>query len=163
MTGPEITVAASDMCFGCGKQNPCGLKLEFTWDGKVAKSEFTPTEIHQGWKGIIHGGILTSLLDEAMAYAAYYENAGGVTAAMETRFKHPVLIGQPLIITAWVSNKTRRFADTEATLTLEDGTTVTTAKATQYLSSEIILPSDRAMGEELPTDMAMGEELTADD
>ena len=143
MTGPEITVAASELCFGCGKQNPCGLKLEFKWDGKVVKSEFTPTELHQGWKGIIHGGILTALLDEAMAYAACYENVGGVTAAVETRFKHPVSIGEPLTITAWVSSKTRRFAETEATLTLKDGTTVTTAKAKQYLSSKVIIPTDR--------------------
>jgi len=143
MTGPELTVAASDLCFGCGKRNPCGLKLEFKWDGKVVKSEFTPTELHQGWQGIIHGGILSSLLDEAMAYAAYYENVGGVTAAMETRFKRPVSIGEPLTITAWVSNKTKRFAETEATLTLKDGTTVTTAKAKQYLSSKIIIPADR--------------------
>ena len=143
MTGPEITVAASELCFGCGKQNHCGLKLEFEWDGKMVKSEFTPTELHQGWKGIIHGGILASLLDEAMGYAACYENVAGVTAAMETRFKRPVSIGQPLTITAWVSNKTKRFAETEATLTLKDGTTVTTAKATLYLSSETIIPADR--------------------
>ena len=143
MNGPEITVAASDLCFGCGKQNPCGLRLEFQWDGRVVKSEFTPTELHQGWQGIIHGGILTSLLDEAMAYAACYEHVGGVTAAMETRFKRPVSIGEPLTITAWVSNKTKRFAETEATLTLKDGTTVATAKAKQYLSSEVIIPIDR--------------------
>ncbi len=150
MTGPEITVAASKLCFGCGKQNPCGLKLEFKWDGKAVKSEFTPTELHQGWKGIIHGGILTSLLDEAMAYAAYYENVGGVTAAIEAKFKQPVSIGESLTITAWVSNKTRRFSDTEGTLTLKDGTIVTTAKAKQYLSSEIIIPAER--GGRLPVD-----------
>jgi len=143
MTGPEIRVAASELCFGCGKQNPCGLKLEFEWDGKVVRSEFTPTELHQGWKGIIHGGILTSLLDEAMGYAACYENVAGVTAAMETRFKRPVLIGKPLTITAWVSRKTRRLAETEATLSLKDGTIVTMAKAKQYLSSETIIPAGR--------------------
>lgn len=135
-TGPEISVAASDLCFGCGKNNPCGLKLEFDWDGKVVTSEFTPTELHQGWKGIIHGGILTALLDEAMAYVAYFENVAGVTAAMEIRFRRPVSVGQLIIITAWVSRKARRFAETEARLTLKDGSIITEAKATQYLSSE---------------------------
>ena len=140
-TGPEISVAASDLCFGCGKNNPCGLKLEFTWDGRVVKSEFVPTELHQGWRKIIHGGILTALLDEAMAYAACFENAAGVTAALELRFRHSVSVGEPLTITAWVSNKTRRFAVTEANLTLKDGTTVAEAKATQYLSSETVIPT----------------------
>ena len=138
-TGPELSVAASDLCFGCGKNNPCGLKLEFNWDGRVIRSEFTPTELHQGWKEIIHGGILVALLDEAMAYAAYFAKVGGVTAAMETRFRRPVSVGQPLVITAWVNKKTRRFAETEARLILKDGTVVTEAKATQYVSRDITI------------------------
>jgi len=119
------------------------LKLEFNWDGKVATSSFTTTELHQGWKGIIHGGILSSLLDEAMGYVAYFEKVGGVTAIIEVRFKRPVSIGEPLAITAWVSNKARRFVDTEASLTLKDGTVVATAKAKQYISSEVIIPDDK--------------------
>jgi len=133
-TEPEISIAPSDMCFGCGKNNPCGLKLKFDWDGKVVKSEFTPTELHQGWKGIIHGGILTSLLDEAMGYAACFEDVAGVTATMEVKLRRPVSVGQPLIITAWVIRKARRFAETEARLTITDGTVVAEAKATQYVS-----------------------------
>jgi acyl-coenzyme A thioesterase PaaI-like protein len=143
MTGPEITVTASDLCFGCGKRNPCGLKLAFSWDGKMAKSEFTPTELHQGWKGIIHGGILTALLDEAMGYAAYYEKVAGVTAAIEARFRRAVSIGEPLMITAWIERKTKRFAETEASLALRDGTIVATAKAKQYVSSKAIISTDR--------------------
>ena len=133
-TEPEISIAPSDMCFGCGKNNPCGLKLKFDWDGKVIKSEFTPAELHQGWKGIIHGGILTSLLDEAMGYAACFEDVGGVTATMEVRLRRPVSVGQPLLITAWVTRKARRFVKTGARLTLKDGTVVAEAKATQYVS-----------------------------
>ena len=133
-TEPEVSVSPSDMCFGCGKNNPCGLKLKFDWDGKMAKSEFTPTELHQGWKAIIHGGILTSLLDEAMGYAACFENIPGVTATMEVKLRRPVSIGQTLIISAWVTKKARRFAETEAKLTLKDGTVVAEAKATQYVS-----------------------------
>lgn len=135
-TRPEISVAASDRCFGCGKNNPCGLKLKFEWDGKVVKSEFTPTELHQGWREVIHGGILTSLLDEAMSYAAGFENIFGVTAIIEVRLRQAVLIGQPLIITAWVARNARRLAETEARLTLRDGTVVAEAKATQYVGSK---------------------------
>ena len=78
-----------------------------------------------------------------MGYVAYFEKVAGVTAAMEVRFRRPVSVGQSLSITAWVSSKARRFAETEATLTLKDGTIVTTAKAKQYISSEAIIPSDR--------------------
>jgi acyl-coenzyme A thioesterase PaaI-like protein len=140
---PKESIAASDLCFGCGKRNPCGLKLEFEWDGKVATSSFTPTEFHQGWRGIIHGGILSSLLDEAMGYVACFERVAGVTAAIEVRFKRPVRIGEPLTITAWVSGRKRRYVATEASLTLADGTVVATAKATQFVSSEVVLSDDR--------------------
>jgi len=133
ITEPEKSVSPSDMCFGCGKSNPCGVKLEFDWDGKVAKSEFTPTELHQGWQNIIHGGILTTVLDEAMAYAACFECIPGVTATMEIRFRQPTFVGQRLIITAWVTRNAQRFAETEARLTLQDGTVVAEAKATQYI------------------------------
>jgi acyl-coenzyme A thioesterase PaaI-like protein len=143
MLGPELSISASDLCFGCGEKNPCGLKLKFDWDGKSARSQFTPTELHQGWQGIIHGGILTSLLDEAMAYAACFAEVGGVTAVMETKFRRPVAIGEPLDITAWISKKSRRFVETEAKLTLADGTVVAEAKATQYLSKDINIPIKR--------------------
>ena len=151
-TAPEISIAPSDKCFGCGHNNPCGLKLKFTWDGKVAKSEFTPTELHQGWRKIIHGGILTSLLDEAMGYAAYFEGIPAVTGIIEVRLKRPVLIGQPLIITASVTKNARRLAETEAKLTLRDRTIVAEAKATQYISStfsnEIGKPNNNAQKQE---------------
>ena len=143
MLGPELSISACDLCFGCGEKNPCGLKLKFDWDGQTTSSQFTPTELHQGWQGIIHGGILTSLLDEAMAYAACFAEVGGVTAVMETKFRRPVAIGEPLGITAWVSKKTRRFAETEARLTLADGTVVVEARATQYQSKDIKLPIER--------------------
>ena len=127
--------AASDMCFGCGQNNPIGLKLKFEWDGKAAKAEFTPTELHQGWKDIIHGGILTTVLDEAIGYATFFENIPCVTATMQVRLRRPAVIGQPLIVTASVTKNARRFVETEAKLTLIDGTVVAEAKTTQYVGS----------------------------
>ena len=88
MLGPELSISACDLCFGCGEKNPCGLKLKFDWDGRTASSHFTPTELHQGWQGIIHGGILTSLLDEAMASGEVVGHGGspGIRAVSGDRF-----------------------------------------------------------------------------
>ena len=135
VTEPQIPIAATDLCFGCGKKNPIGLKLEFEWDGKAVKGEFTPSKFHQGWKDVIHGGILTAVLDEAMGYAAYFEKIPCVTGIMQIRLRRPVLIGQRLLITATVTKRTRRLSETEAKLTLEDGTVVAEAKATQLIGS----------------------------
>ena len=136
ITGQQIPIAASDLCFGCGRNNPCGLKLEFEWDGKRVKAEFTPTKFHQGWREIIHGGVLTTVLDEAMAYATSFENIPCVTGNLQVRLRRPAVIGQTLIVTASVTKNARKFAETEAKLTLRDGTIVAEAKATQFVGSD---------------------------
>jgi acyl-coenzyme A thioesterase PaaI-like protein len=133
--GPEIPIATSDLCFGCGKNNPHGLKLEFHWDGKMAKAEFTPNKYHQGWKDVVHGGILTTVMDEAMGYAAYYERIPCVSGIIEVRLRQPAHVGDPLTVTASVTKKARRLAMTAAKITKRDGTVVAEAKATQLIGS----------------------------
>ena len=83
---PQISVNTDkeySMCFGCGQNNPIGLKLTFKWDGKTAKAEFTPNEFYQSWSGIVHGGIIICLLDEAMGYAALFEGMNCATASIQ--------------------------------------------------------------------------------
>ena len=135
VTGAQISIGISDLCFGCGKNNPCGLKLNFEWDGKQVRAKFIPTELHQGWEGIIHGGIINTILDEAMGYATFYEGIRCVTGAMQTRFKHPASIGESLIVTASVTKNTRRFAEAMAKITLTDGTIIAESTTTQYVGS----------------------------
>jgi acyl-coenzyme A thioesterase PaaI-like protein len=135
VTGRQILIGISDLCFGCGKDNPCGLKLKFKWDGKQVRAEFTPNKFHQGWAGIIHGGIITTILDEAMGYAAYYEGIKCVTSSIQTRFKRPLSINEPIIVTASLTKNARRYVETEAKMTLMDGTLVAECTAMQYVGS----------------------------
>jgi len=127
------TVKSPTMCFCCGKDNPIGLKLNFTWDNGTARAEFTPTELHQGWTGIVHGGIISCLLDEGLTYATYFAGINCITARMQVRLRRPILIGEPLTITSSISRKTRRLVETRATLSLKDGTTVADGTATMYV------------------------------
>ena len=133
VTWPQISIDTEngiDMCFGCGQNNPIGLKLSFIWDGKTARAEFTPTNLHQGWSGIVHGGIIHSILDEAMSYAAVFEGLHCVTAKMESRFKRPALVNELLIITASITKNTRRLVETKASISLKDGTLIAESTAT---------------------------------
>ena len=127
------TVKSPTMCFCCGKDNPIGLKLNFTWDNGTARAEFTPTELHQGWTGIVHGGIVSCLLDEGLTYAAYFAGIDCITARMQVRLKRPILVGEPLTITSSIIRKTRRLVETQATLSLQNGTTVAEGTATMYI------------------------------
>jgi len=124
------------MCFGCGKKNPIGLKMDFTRDGESLKSVFTTCKEHQGWPGIVHGGILTCLLDEAMSNAAYAEGVACLTASMQIRLRQPVKVEVPLVITARVTRKNRRLIETGASIQLEDGTIIAESTAKQFIAEK---------------------------
>jgi uncharacterized protein (TIGR00369 family) len=141
---PINTVKESDKCFACGIKNPIGLKLKFDWDGREVKAKFTPGEYHQGWSGLVHGGIITCLLDEAMSYAALYSGANSLTAKMQTRFKRPLPIDEPLTVTGSVTRKTRRLVETRAELRLADGTMVAESTATMFIFQAEREPGDNA-------------------
>ncbi|MDR5694322.1 MAG: PaaI family thioesterase [Armatimonadota bacterium] len=96
-------------------------------------AEFTPTEVHQGWAGIVHGGVIGLLLDEAVAYAAYFHGFKALTARVETRFRKVVEVGQKLRFTGEVIEEKRRLLRIRATAHLEDGTLAAEADATMYV------------------------------
>jgi len=90
----------SKMCFLCGVDNPIGLHLDFWTDGEQVWTDFTPREEHQGWPGVVHGGILATVLDETMGRVAFLHKEWMVTVRMETTFRRPATPGQPLRVTA---------------------------------------------------------------
>ena len=121
------------MCFGCGQDNPIGLKLDFRWDGKTARAEFTPSKLYQGWAGIVHGGIITCVLDEAMGYAALFGGVYCVTARMQVKIKRLPLVDEPLVITSFIAKKNRKLIEAKASISLRDGTPVAEGNATQFV------------------------------
>ena len=135
-TWPQISIDTNrdySLCFGCGQENPIGLKLDFQWDGKTARAEFTPTQFYQGWSGVVHGGIIMCLLDEAMGYASLFEGASCATAKMQVKLGRPASINEPLVITSSVIKKTRKLFETKAAVSLNDGTLIAEGKATQFV------------------------------
>ncbi|MFC1931151.1 PaaI family thioesterase [Chloroflexota bacterium] len=110
------------LCFGCGRNNPIGLKLDFKWDGKTARAEFTPTEFYQGWPGIVHGGITTSLLDEAMGWATRLSGLNAVTAKIKASFKRPIPVGERLIISGFITGNKGKYIESKAEVSLPNGT-----------------------------------------
>jgi len=124
-------------CFCCGQNNPIGLKLKFVWDGETARTEFTPKKRHQGWEGIVHGGIIISLLDEAMSYAAFFEGQACVTAEVKARLKLPAPVNETLTVTGWLTKKTRKLLESGSTVALKDGTVVAEGSAVHFVTGPI--------------------------
>jgi acyl-coenzyme A thioesterase PaaI-like protein len=130
---PRIDKDEKNFCFGCSKENPIGLQLEFTREDGVIKGEFTPGKYHQGWPGAVHGGILFSLLDEAGGYAVIHSGMDCVTARCEMRFSNMAPVGETIYITAAITKKTSRLIETEATLTLKDGSMIASNHSIWYV------------------------------
>jgi uncharacterized protein (TIGR00369 family) len=125
------------MCFGCGKNNPAGLKMVFTWDTrtKTASAEFCPDEKVQGWAGYVHGGIIACVLDEAFGWAAMTAGTNNVTAKMQVRFRRMVPIGRKYIVTCRVSKQNSRLIETEARLVDASGNLFAEGTSTQFIVS----------------------------
>jgi acyl-coenzyme A thioesterase PaaI-like protein len=110
-----------NMCFACSTQNPIGLKLHFTMDGDVCRSSFTGGPNHQGWSGYLHGGIISTLLDEVMAQWIWLKKIHAMTAEMTTRFSRPVPINVPLTLEALNSGERGKLFIMESKIILPDG------------------------------------------
>ncbi len=119
-------------CFVCGEKNPNGLRLNFEIDKRkqTLKTTFVASPTFQGWDGTVHGGIISTLLDEAMAKLSYELGYNAVTASLEVRFKKPALILEPLKIFGEIAEVNQRLVRAKAKITKEDGTVLATGTST---------------------------------
>jgi uncharacterized protein (TIGR00369 family) len=104
-----MTIIDDGLCFVCGKANEHGLKLAFQSAKGTTFSEFVLQSNFQGYKNIIHGGVIAAVLDEAMIHAAVAEGHSPVTAEITVRFKQPLSAGQPAIVEAMLTQSGPRI------------------------------------------------------
>ena len=105
-------ILQNQWCFACGSQNPFGLKLSFEEKDDTYISHFTGQPQHQGYDGIMHGGIVSTLLDEIMARYLYAKGMNAVTARLEVRYVKPTPIGVPLLIKGHIVRQKGRIYET---------------------------------------------------
>lgn len=105
----------NNRCFVCGPSVADGLRIHFEGDKAGVYAVTSVPEPWQGLTGIVHGGILAGLLDDAMWHAIYqYGDLATMTAELTVRYQHPVRIGQRIEIAARVTRFSRRLAVAEA-------------------------------------------------
>ena len=89
-----------EWCLLCGSRNPRSLNLRFAACGEGVRAEFTPGPDLQGYRGILHGGIVSALLDSAMTHCLFQRGIRAVTGDLHVRFLHSIPYYQPLEIRA---------------------------------------------------------------
>jgi len=78
-------------CFGCAPKNPIGLKLEFEAVHRQCSSRFSLGPDYESYPGVIHGGIVATILDETLAQAVYHHgNGSAFTVGLRVRYGHPM-------------------------------------------------------------------------
>ena len=124
-----MAIENNDKCFVCGMKNPFGfqVKPEIINGGASVRIECTPAEHLQGWANILHGGILSTLLDEAITYVGIGTfDQHAVTAQLEVRFRNPAPTGVKLLVCAERTKISKRLVEAKAEVTLGDGTLIAT-------------------------------------
>lgn len=120
------------MCFVCGKQNGDGLHLDFELIGDDRiRTEFTPLKRFQGWKDVLHGGIIATILDEVMVNGAYLRQIMAVTTKLQITLRRPVAIGERVVFYGQILKQGVRTVNMKAWAEGENGTIV--AEATGLL------------------------------
>jgi acyl-coenzyme A thioesterase PaaI-like protein len=119
-------------CFVCGLENPNGLQLRFyeTGPGEVT-ADYTVPDHFQGYPGVVHGGIVTAMLDEVTGRAHMHgeQTRFMFTAKLEIRFRKNVPIGQPLRVVGQVEKSKTRMASSIGKIYGPDGDLLAEAKA----------------------------------
>jgi acyl-coenzyme A thioesterase PaaI-like protein len=137
---PLPTPFSDNYCFVCGKDNPRGFKIEVRYSEAelAAETELSIPREYQGWADVIHGGILSTLLDELMAHAVWHFAGPGLTISMEVRFHAPLKPGEPIRVRGVMhtTNGSRRQAEGEI-IRLADGQRIASGK-----SRFLLLPGD---------------------
>jgi len=116
----DLRKEAHPNCVVCSPGNESGLHLEFPLldDGSV-QAHFNCDAIYQGFPGMLHGGVITSLLDGAMTNCLFAHGSTGITGELKVRFCHPVATGQGSLVRAWIEETSPPFHVLKAELIQE--------------------------------------------
>lgn len=112
----DLGIDFDHWCFACGRMNPSGLHLDFSVSRDRAAARFIARREHSGFDDTVHGGIVTTLIDEAMGWAIFHKGVWGVTGKLTMTFRRPVPIGEELDVTAAITKETRRAIETHGEL-----------------------------------------------
>lgn len=129
------TAYETNHCFGCGRDNPIGLKLDMKLDGDRCVAYFTPKAEHESYGDRMHGGLTSTLLDEVMGdYVFRKAGKPAYTARLEIRFRSAIRIGETVKVEGWPEVHRGRLFIMKGKITHADGTPAAEAKTEMMLA-----------------------------
>ena len=119
-------------CFVCGDKNDIGLKVDFFNEEGKTIAEYTPTPEFEGYKDILHGGIISALLDEVMIKSIIAKGILTLTSRVDIRFKNLTRIGEKLLLEGWIKEDRRRLIIAEGRAFKQNGEVIAEARGTYF-------------------------------
>ena len=131
---PDRFAEAARYCFACGAENAMGLHLDIDYRDEVHRAETTLTlqPERQGWSGVAHGGVVSTILDEVLSWSLG-QDVPFFTAELTIRYHRVVPIGVPLRAWGQRTRRRGRYMEAEGAIMDLDGNTLATAVA-KFLS-----------------------------
>lgn len=116
-------------CFVCGESNPHGLKMRFHAEGRLVTAKFRPCAEHVGFKGVVHGGLTATVLDEIMVWACVVATRKfAYCAELKVRYLRPLAPGEEVVVTSeLVEDHKGRILEAKAAMHNAAGTTLVQA------------------------------------
>ncbi len=143
MTDENVRPVDDGRCIACGPHALHGLHMRFDVnEDKSVVSCVTVPHGFQGWRDVVHGGVVAVLLDEAMAYAAGAFGEIGMTADLKMRFRKSVPVGEPLLVSGNVLWQRRNVLGIAAAVRDAAGTLLASAEG-RFVSTGTIAPGSR--------------------
>lgn len=132
-------------CIVCSTANAKGLHLHFkVADDKSVEAVFQCDPAFEGYPGILHGGVVSTVLDGAMGHCMFARSQAAVTVEMTTRFRHPILVGKEAVVSARLTRSSHPLYILEAEI-VQDGVIKATAKSKFYHRPELNYVCERAI------------------
>lgn len=111
-------------CIVCGLHNPIGWKLQFQTDGDSVFLEFPLSELLQGYQGMVHGGVIATLLDAAMTHCLFAQGIEAVTGDLNIRYRHPVPVDRTVCVHARLGDACHPLYKMQSEIVMDDETLV---------------------------------------
>lgn len=125
-------------CFGCCPNNPMGLHLEFFENGDEVVSFWKPQAYFQGWVGVLHGGIIATLIDEVCGWAVTRKlQTAGMTSKLNVKYLKPLHTSDTQVtVRAKIAASRGRWQTIACTIENADGMVCAEGEAVYYTFDE---------------------------
>lgn len=125
-------------CFVCGKENEFGLGLSFENLGTEVRTSWIPRKEHCGYENVVHGGIISAVLDEIMGWTAWGQYKKFYwTVEITIRFHKPILAGEKYIAVARLIESSRKIYTAEGEIISANRVMAASGKGKYILRSDI--------------------------